>query len=124
MKSCADLLNDALKRMDLASDAALSRLVNVSRKTMSFWRDGKSVPEDDKLTLLADLAAWDVDEARFWATYWRADEATQKSLMKRLKVTGAIVALLCMSLPLKAVNAASYTPLQSHQECGSIYYGN
>lgn len=95
MKRMIDYLDAAMRRMDLVSDSALARMMQVSPSTVSLWRYEKAVPSDMKIMFLAELAGWDKQEALFNAAYWRADEDTRVALLKAVKL--AIVAL-CLVL--------------------------
>ena len=122
MKTLNNLLDDAVKRMDLVTDAELARLVGVSSNSLWAWRKGHSVPTNDRVKLLADLADWTEPEALFWATYWRADEEARASLMQAKKWLGAMFVCVFLGLCGPAPAQANELATLHNGLSGNIYY--
>lgn len=121
MKTPADYIDGALKRMDLASDSAIARILKIQPSSISLWRSGKSLPTNENLLVLADLAGFDADEALFCAAYWRCDEDTRRVLLKRIKA--AVALLFCVaSMVLSSPAQANISGTMHHDLSRNIYY--
>ena len=74
-----DVLNTATTSL---SDYALAKQLNISRTTVSAWRNKGTIPEDETLEKLANLAGIPVEKA-IYAAY--ADKAHNPLVAKLLR---------------------------------------
>lgn len=93
-----DILNLALKRNGLSSDRKLAPVMALSPASISAWRKGHALPDDDSMARLADLAGLDKREALLQLNIWRCDGPAREMYENMLAGLKKVVAVLLMAL--------------------------
>ena len=123
MKNINDYIDLARKKHSLKSDRRLSAALGLSEVAVQRWRAGVSIPSDDTMVKLADMAGISKEQALLELSYWRADgeaKSTYKMLLKRLVPTAACLAFILGSTTSPALS--DNTAKMSHQGSDFIYY--
>lgn len=104
MRSLAWYLDTARARLEAASDAALSRRLELEKAAVAQYRNGRAFPSEDVMLRLAALCDVNPEEALCELQVWRAEQAQRSeraAVYKRLlaKAVAGSVILLAMVAP-------------------------
>lgn len=100
VETIADLLDQAKTRAQIGTDSALGTRLGKSRQTVSQWRSGVRIPEDDDVIRLAHLAAIDAGACLVLAQAARSRGEVARAwtaLAKKLGLAAAV--MLCVVAP-------------------------
>ena len=133
MRTIQQYMDQAIERQQLGSDRQLARLLDMSQ--VNIWRQGKSLPSEDAMLRLAELAGIDPQvallELAFMRTEGPAREAYGELLKRIVSICGATVFGLSSLHPTvglsKEIKAVNPSPAPVH-ECrivshNNVYYG-
>ena len=106
MKKTVQLLDDVKAKLGLPSDYAAAKALDVTRSTVSAWRNGKATFDEDSCFRVAEIlglspfeiiTAVNVERARderhrlMWSTAWENFSKGFRSLVLRANACGAFV---------------------------------
>jgi DNA-binding XRE family transcriptional regulator len=98
MATLEDYLATARKAQGVTSDNQLAKLLGISRQTMCQIRRGRSLPSDDLMVRIADLAESDVMIALIRLNYWRTvhgrAKSTYKAMLERAGIATSVLLLV------------------------------
>ncbi len=84
LQGVCDYMDAARQRQELRSDRALARKMNKAQNTLTRWRTGKSIPNDDEMRVLAQLAGADEEQALLLVNIWCAPNEPTREIYRRL----------------------------------------
>lgn len=124
MKTVRDYLDEAIEKKWVSNDAEIARKVGVAPATVSRWRDGTRVPEDEEAVYLAEAIMADADEllptCRALKTKDPEARAVWLRLAKRANITMSLAAMVIVNLLLSPSTAEAAPVLKT--ECKVLYY--
>lgn len=98
MKKVADFMDYAIRSKWIENDAMIAVKVGVAAATVSRWRDGSRIPEDDEALVLAEVLMANPDELLPCVRYWKAKLPETKQVWERLAriATAAVVVVVAV----------------------------
>lgn len=99
MKKVADFMDYAIRSKWIENDAMIAVKVGVAAATVSRWRDGSRIPEDDEALVLAEVLMANPDELLPCVRYWKAKLPETKQVWERLAKIAAAAAVVVAVTP-------------------------
>lgn len=118
MRTFRDYVSEAQKKNGLHSNNELAKMLNITSGGLSSLYRGKSLPTDETIAKLAELAGIPIEEALIDAALWRSTDPKLKSIWERLR---NIVINICLflaiscqfsdanSFQIENINSSNYT---------------
>lgn len=98
MKKVADFMDYAIRSKWIENDAMIAVKVGVAAATVSRWRDGSRIPEDDEALVLAEVLMANPDELLPCVRYWKAKLPETKQVWERLaRIAAAAIVVLAVT---------------------------
>lgn len=115
MKTIREFMDEAIAKGYVRNDAEIATKVGVAQATVSRWRDGSRVPEDDEAFYLAEALMADTDElmptCRALKTKSPFARAVWERLATRSHMIAACSAMLVANLLFASPTAEAAPPL-------------
>lgn len=99
MKKVADFMDYAIRSKWIENDAMIAVKVGVAAATVSRWRDGSRIPEDDEALVLAEVLMANPDELLPCVRYWKAKLPETKQVWERLARIAAAAVVMVAVMP-------------------------
>ena len=111
MKKVADFMDYAIRSKWIENDAMIAVKVGVAAATVSRWRDGSRIPEDDEALVLAEVLMANPDELLPCVRYWKAKLPETKQVWERIaKIAAAAVVVVAVTPHNTYASAGQYAP--------------
>lgn len=95
MRTFRDYVSEAQKKNGLHSNNELAKMLNITSGGLSSLYRGKSLPTDETIAKLAELAGIPIEEALIDAALWRSTDPKLKSVWERMR---NMIISLCIAL--------------------------
>ena len=95
MRTIKDYISEAQKKQNIPSNNKLAIALGLTPQGLSVIYKGRSVPSDETIIKLAELAGISEDEALLDAAVWRAQTPKTKELWEKIR---HIVLSLCLAM--------------------------
>ncbi|MBR1945198.1 MAG: hypothetical protein IJ846_02755 [Alphaproteobacteria bacterium] len=95
MRSFKDYVSEAQKKQGIPSNNKLASALGITPSGMSVLYKGKSLPTDETMIKLADLAGIPEEEALVDLSIWRAQTPKTKQVWEKIR---HIVLSLCLTM--------------------------
>lgn len=125
MKTLEFYIAKAQVNSGAATDTKLAALLDVSASYVCMMRTGKSIPSDDMMVKIANIAGVDKEEALLDLNVWRSSGSVKDAYANILRKLGHVAVALALCLFFSAHQDATASDLNmSNSEHDAIYYGN
>ncbi|MEG3638869.1 helix-turn-helix domain-containing protein [Magnetococcus sp. PR-3] len=110
----------AIKRQGLKNDTALANEIGIGRAAISQWRTKRTVPSDETMIKLAELAKEDPELALLHLAMWRTEGEAHLVWQRILKGISAAGLAFMMALP----SNSSAGTLPGYEDTSNCMQGN
>lgn len=131
MKKVADFMDYAIRSKWIENDAMIAVKVGVAAATVSRWRDGSRIPEDDEALVLAEVLMANPDELLPCVRYWKAKLPETKQVWERLARIAAAALVMVAVMPndthaalhhSNGIDAMQLSKNYCFQKCKRLYH--
>lgn len=103
MKTFADYIKKAIKELNLPSEYALAKLLNIKQPSLINMRNGKGRPSEETMLKIATLAKIDHKEALIDLAIWRAEDKGYPEVKKVWKSVSKMLSTMCVVIFLSSI---------------------